>query len=786
MTAPETSHWIKANVTLKHKATLATKTLSFVNRAEIEDVSSDSWPLLVDISNLGVASDRVSILPQSGSIRLIDSIGSFGVDRKFSDLLERYEIRNQTIEILYDQTTTDNNDPSSYTTIFKGKVLNWSIVSDQLVPNITIFFNSQILSKRYISKKISPIDFSSAPTGNYFKTIPIVIGEDVQVRPLLVTSENSTSATYAYATTLASEHVNGGINTYYVQESEGISRTIVSSSAVTTEVMKVGSFTDTTAISSSKPAGGEQAWRIVNFRNSAGSALVWDSQTYPFVLTQIEVWCYGVNDGAAAVSGQVFVKVYDHNQSGDWPGSLLGTAVRDKTDYTANIRGSADFTIALTFDRPIALTGKSTYYYISLGQTETTGDVGTIQIPIYGSATGISNHSYDRGGYVTNTPGEWRKLGSATQDFQYKLYGVKLTDTPSPSGSEINSSGLGHSYFTVTQKTAIASTSNPNVTSLAYNLSIDGLKDDSSGNITGSPSSVITRLHHAVELLEQEYDGSTWEPTGNWDFDVYSDTHTAATSGKFARTIAGSTSGDVTFERWLADACKSLAARPVMRKNGKLAIYYWGTEQSSIKTLTQENSKITRVDALDPSYALTVLKLAYNKSILTFKPENLATEDISKDFQAVIEWYFSANDLASSIIGSAAGLYGDRHNADLYYTWIDSTRSAEALAFYLLSTYNNPPIYVEVTAPLSEMTSAEPMNVIELKHPALPNFDGASSNAKLPDYQGTSVDVTDGYVLTRAKRYRSQIEGMYINFSNDLIPSLVMTTRLLINDKDPT
>lgn len=786
MTAPETSHWLKASITLKHKITLATKTLSFVNRAEIGDVSNDSWPLLIDVSNLGVASDRVSILPQSGNIKLIDSIGSFGVDRKFSDLLERYEIRNQTIEILYDQSTTDNNDPSSYTTIFKGTVLNWAINSDQLAPSITINFNSQILSRRYITKKISPNDFPSAPTGSYFKTIPIAIGQGVQVRPILVTSDNSTSATYAYATTLATEHINGGVNTYYIQESDGISRKIVSSSAVTTEVMKVGSFTDTTAISSSKPAGGEQAWRIVNFRNSAGTALVWDSENYPFVITQVEIWCYGVNDGAAAVSGQVFVKIYDHNTSGDWPGSVIGTAVRDKTDYTASIRGSSDFTISLTFDKPIPLTGKSLYYYISLGQTETTGDAGTIQIPIYGSATGISNHSYDRGGYVTNTPGEWRKLGSATQDFQYKLYGIRLTDTQTPSSNEINSDGLGHSYFTVTQKTAISSTTNPNITSLAYSLDIDGLKDDSAGNITGSASSVITRLHHAVELLEQEYNGSTWGATGNWDFDAYTDTHTAAISGKFARTISGSTSGDTTFERWLADACKSLAARPVMRKNGKLAIYYWGIEQASIKTLTQENSKINRVDALDPSYALTTLKLAYDKSILTFKPENLATEDVSKDFQAVLEWYYNANNTATDIIGTAADLFGERYNADLYYTWIDSQRSAEALAFYLLSTYNNPPVYVEVTAPLSEMTSAEPMNVVELKHPALPNFDGASTNAKLPDYQGTAVDITNGYVLTRAKRYRAQIEGMYINFSDQLIPSMVMTTRLLTNDKDPT
>lgn len=784
MTSLESSHWVKANITLCNKTDLSTVTLSFTNRTELDDTTNDHWPLLLEVSNLGVASDRTSILPQNGNVKIIDSLGSFGVERKFSDLLQRYEIRNQTIEILYAKTQADDNDPTSYTTIFKGTVLNWNIASDVNIPTISIFFNSQILSKRYITKKLTPAAFPNAPTGNYFKSLPIVIGEDVQVRPLLLTANNSTTATYGYATTLASEHVTGGINSYYINDTDGTYRSVVSCSDVTTPVMKVGSFTDTTAISSYLPAGNEEAWRMANFENSAGTDLVWDGTNYSFVITQVEIWCYGVNDGGAAVSGQVFCKIYDHNPIGDWPGEVLGTAVRDKTDYTSSIRGSVDFTIALTFDKPIPLTSRSTYYYISVGQTYTSGDTGTIQIPIYGSGTGISNTRYDRGGYVTSTPGEWRKYISAAQTFQYKLYGIKLED--SPSGGSADNDGLGHSYFTVTQKSAISSSSNPNVTGINFLLSIDGLKDDSGGSITGSANSVITRLHHAVELLEQEWSGSAWGASGNWDFDVYTDTHTAATSGKYARAIAGSTIGDTTFERWLTDACKSLAARPVMRKNGKLGLYYWGAEQTSIKTLTQENSKVNKIEALDPSYSLTVAKLAYNRAILTFKPENLSTENISSDYQSVLDWYFNANSQASGIIGSAAGLYGERFNSDLYYNWISSDRAAEALASYLLSTYNNPPVYVEISAPLFEMSSAEPMNVIEIKHPALPTYQGSSANTKLPDYLGTSVDITSGQILTRAQRYRAQIEGMFINFSKDLIPSLVFTARLLTNDKEPT
>lgn len=765
MTAPETSHWIKANVTLKHKETLATKTLSFVNRAEIEDVTSDSWPLLVDISNLGVASDRVSILPQSGSIRLIDSIGSFGVDRKFSDLLERYEIRNQTIEILYDQTTTDNNDPSSYTTIFKGKVLNWSIVSDQLVPNITIFFNSQILSKRYINKKISPVDFPNAPTESYFKSVPVVLGEDVQVRPLMITAKGSTTPEYVYATTLAAEHGVGGVQTYYARNNLGEYVTVRSASNVNTEVISLTTNTSAVTISTREAC---YAFKLVS------------ENTYNYIFSHIDVLFHSSSMLPQVYDGIITLRIYEAGSiiiggvTYTGPvGSSIVEASRDASDYDTEFESGSSFYIEFSLNRPFVVASDKKYF-ISLTHSPDAGTNISARID-----TGASAETTFQ---KLNGTQNWI-AGSSSHRLTFKAYAIKLTDTAT--GSNIDSNGLGVAKVALTQHTG-TETLAIDLSKLELVFSIDGLKDDSGGNITGSANSVITRLHHAVELLEQEYNGSSWSASGNWDFDIYSDTHTAATSGKFARTISGSTSGDVTFERWLADACKSLAARPVMRKNGKLAIYYWGTEQASIKTLTQENSKVTRVDALDPSYALTVLKLAYNKSILTFKPENLATEDISRDFQAVIEWYFSANALASSIIGSAAGLYGERHNADLYYTWIDSTRSAEALAFYLLSTYNHPPIYVEVTAPLSEMTSAEPMNVIELKHPALPNFDGASSNAKLPDYEGTPVDVTDGYVLTRAKRYRSQIEGMFINFSNDLIPSLVMTTRLLINDKDPT
>ena len=79
------------------------------------------------------------------------------------------------------------------------------------------------------------------------------------------------------------------------------------------------------------------------------------------------------------------------------------------------------------------------------------------------------------------------------------------------------------------------------------------------------------------------------------------------------------------------------------------------------------------------------------------------------------------------------------------------------------------------------------MDVVEVVHPSLPSYFGASSDAALPTYEGADVEISERQHFKRAKRYRTQIEGKEIDWSFTGHPRIRLTARLLTNYPiDPT
>lgn len=120
------------------------------------------------------------------------------------------------------------------------------------------------------------------------------------------------------------------------------------------------------------------------------------------------------------------------------------------------------------------------------------------------------------------------------------------------------------------------------------------------------------------------------------------------------------------------------------------------------------------------------------------------------------------------------------------FDWVDTTTQAETLTRYYLINFNEPPIYVQLEVPFSYYSVATPLAVVKIKHPSLPTYFGSSSNTNLPHWSGSSIEPTHGYVLTRAKTYYGQIEGVEVRFDSESVPTLVLTCRLLLNPNDPT
>ncbi len=533
MTTPELSHWLKVDITLKHMGDLSTKTISVTNRAEISDTDSDSWPILEQISRLGSSSDRESILPDAGNLRIIDSIGSFGVERKFSDLFERYTLIDQPIEIFYASTQAETLDPASYTSVFKGKGLDWVISTDSVIPLIDIRFDARLFAKRFISRRVNNLDFTNAPSKSIGKHLPIVIGAGVQVRPVQISADGATIPTYAYATTLASEHPVSGVANYYVKV-ENEYKEVRSASAVSTAV-----FDSTAGVANS------------SILPEYACFLNHDPSTENYIITQVQIYLTDIVNGAfgAVVDGLITLRIYEGvlNDSSIPSDKVVAIATRDGTEIdtlitTTPFEGWVDFTL----DKPLIMTS-SNGYWLSIQQEVITavGSNPTDGVTIYA----VRDSTIGGDIYTKTSTGTW-KDSTLNGIFNYKFYGVKFTDDPS--GTAVDNQGLAYADVELTQTTAISGYTNPDISKLDLIFSVNGLKDDSSGTITGSANSLIERVDHAVKLLAQEYSASTgWALSSSWSFSGYSSTYYQG------NTIKGKSEGEETFEGFLRKICRN-------------------------------------------------------------------------------------------------------------------------------------------------------------------------------------------------------------------------------------
>jgi hypothetical protein len=767
MTDAGLAHWVRVDITLMHKEDLSTELISLINRAEISDISAeDTYPLLLSISRLGASSDREMVLPEAGSLRLLDSIGSLAVDRKFSDLLQHYEIIDQPITVLYKATATTDNNPVFDTTqftgsdiVYAGKVSNYDCQIDQDLPVMDIRFDARIFDKRIVTKVINTTDHASAPISSIGKALPIIIGEDIQVKPIAITASGATSPQYAYATTLSTEHPVGGISSYYIKDTGGRYQSITSAVDVNTAIVT----------NSRTHVGG-------SFRPNIQMAVRLNmSINDTYIITQAKVRFNGDNNGALIVNGVYELTILDHDDINDIPGNVIGVATVNKNDYQASVRGAADFDVTFAFNKPVPLVS-STYFYLGCRQTKSSGDTGYFNFPAVDAAD-VTRYRYLQSEYASSEQygNLWTTKGNSKDVPQYDLYGLKFTD--SPGGAYIDSEGLGEAYFTITQKAAIVT--NPDISKLDILLQIDGLKDDSSGSITGSASSVITTAHHAIELLSQEWNGSAWAASDYWDFTSLSSTYNSG------HTIAGSTEGAASLGELVREICRNSAYKTVLKSNGKLAPYAWGSDLTTVTRFSQENSKVLNVSKFDSSYVVNNVKIGYNKQLIYFDSINLASQGIPSDFTSV----FNINSSTAGypgLIGNSASLYGERYLSNDLFRFINTEAQAARLAIYYLTNFNQPPIVVDLEVPFEYFSILENTYVVEIKHPSLPTYYGGSSNAKMSYFEGEEVDPTPGGVMSRAKTYRAQIEAMKISFNPDAVPTLILSCRLLLNSNDPT
>lgn len=761
MSSPAINYWIYAEISLLSKEDATTKTLKISNREVIGDLTGSYFPLLKGLSRLGVEHDRLGPTSFTGYIEVLDSIGSFGAERKISDILQRYTVHDQPISIYVASSDLETVEPT-WTLAFEGLAITWfrNIASEE--PTISISLQSRLFDRRIITKEVTIEQFPTAPTKNVGKFLPVVFGEEIEVPGIMVHGSSNADPIFAYATTLGEDFVNGGVQKYYVRDIDSNYKQVVSAATTTTKLFD--KFTGTYVIAVTG-----------NDEDSRTRELNVDSST-KYILTQADTkW----TQGGAGQTGSLILEIWEKDIGGVFPARRVGQAIRDKADFTW---GAGNVTVSFAFDKPVPLTSENGYVaYIT--QTTKSGTNGHPQY-ISGGATSVS-YTIDQSQSVSTRNG-WTKHVFDQVDFASTFYGVVITDSPTPSSDEVDNNGLGHSQFALTQKTFLGTINNPDLSNLDMIVSIDGLKDDSSGTVSGTNNLQITSPNHALELITREWSGSSWDASIKWDWTDPFGTDAILQSGFIARSLGGATSGKITLEEFCRNICDNSACKVILRNNGTLALYAWGKYHESVDLLTQNNCQLLKHDALDPSYVINNVKFGYARNLINFNALNQASQGIPQDYQSILNWYSGANSLTTLLVGQSEVLYGKRFLQRNNFDFINTATTAENIAVYYLTQFNEPSELVTLQASFFDYHYLGSMDVVSIQTPSLPAYFGTSPNSRSPDFDGYVTDITGGSEWTRAETYRGQIESRFIDFGPGDFPRLVMVIRLLNNTGDPT
>lgn len=777
MPQPDLSFFYYIALDLKSLSDASTTTFNLSNRPLIGVTSTDYYPILQSLPNVGAVMG--DYLPQAlgGTIVLNNAPNSFGFERRFSDLLERFTVIDSQVKIYYADVTIGSTDPTaSWELITTSRIARWRANPGN--GTLELDLDTATIPKRIVTKSINSVDFPNAPTANLGRHIPLVLGSDIQVPAYRVAADGDTSPEYVYATSLGTDAAGtpypvGGVQTYFAQNQDGRYQAVNSASAVSTAVKSNTSTTSEALL----PLTGARYWYWLDYT----------SPTDNYVITQVEVKLNGEST-ADSFDGTITVEIWEGSVYALFvPTKLVASGNRPASDFNASLQGASDFWAGFTLDRPLVMANDAAGYWLLI-KHQTDSGTHTINALI-SNAGGSSVYAF----YLLDSDGTIAPLRSSasTDRLEYKLYATKQTDDTTPTAAQVQVDGLGHAQFEVTQKTALSGIDNPDLTKLNWIVEIDGLKDDSSGTVTGSANQLIESPQQVIELLDKEWNGTDFTG-GRVDNTKFSATHSQlTTSSSFGyRKIGGATSGRTTLEDLYRQICRNSGLRIGLVNSataGKtLGVYAWGTNLTATYCFTDDDCIIRRVESRGVETTVNRFQIFYQPQLIDLDVVSGTAEGQFKNYGGTIDWYPSRDVGTTNISDTSSDLYGFRTLETAAYDFVNDSTSADFIAKFLACYFALPSWFVECEVPFNKYKGIELFDVVEIEHPDLPAFFGTSSNAKMPTYNGADTDPGDGMYLKRANRYRAQIEAREIRFSPGEYPTLLLTARLLINSKDPT
>jgi len=774
MASPRLTPLVVIEIALKSLQNGSTTKTIYVSNLALRD-SPEIRPILTQIPSVGSFLD--TYLPQQtrSNLSIDNSPGSFGFERRFSDLLTRFTIINQTVKVYLKYLTSEETSytPDSGDLIWRSTAISY-IETHGEDARVDIQLSSEQLNRDVLNYQLntnyidSSILGSGCPPEAIGRYLPIVFGSSVDVKPISVTTpiDSDDDVHFLYATTFESQFPVEGINDLYVKYEDSY-YPVDSAAGTTTRLFDTRSGTIATIIT-----GNDETPRA-RYLSTSG---------LNYILVQAEAI---FTAGVSGAEGELRMEIWALGING-LPKTLIGTASRDKTDFTW---GSGNVTVPFVFDRPVPLVDPGGVYIAYVSQTSI-NSTSPLDLTHDNALSGEPS-------LFRSEDGTWGFHYFNQKPFASAFYGVVISDEPDGATSLDPNTGLSAAYFTLSQKTALTGLESPDLRSLDMVANIDGIIDGAfgGGTITGVNATLLEAPLHIAKLLDHEFDGAAWV-TGDFDFTKYSTSHSGTIDGATApyqRVLSGRIEGPATRDFIFSEVCRNSACRVVSfaGSSKSLGIYAWGKNVASTRTIDEEDCRVRRVEVRGSDSVANWLTIRYSANLRYLTPLDFITAQQSRDLYGIKQLFVNCPEFAAlgnEMLGVSNSLFGRRDNANPDYRLLNADASVALMLKYLAARYAIPDVYVTVEIlDLNKYRALDMLDVVTISSPVLGSFFGTSSDADYPQHDGEVVDLVPGEYWRRAEFVRMQIEGREIFFTENSPPWLRLLCRVLNNyPKDPT
>jgi hypothetical protein len=468
------------------------KTYNFVNK-RVKDAATSAeretyLPILKSVGEITLAAGEILPTASFSSITLDDSRGSFGADRRFSDILERSTIIGQTINFYLGEATIDTDAPASWKLLGSGRIASWTKALSSGSPEITIQIQPSKISDKVMNIEISRDipGMEDAPDESISKIVPLVfngitpylgsvVGNTIfngqQIPATRITTSNQDSVKYAISTQLFRTTMSAPLDYVLVKKDWNTSPLVdVIGIGVPLQITEDLDFTGTLSGTYTINQYAASAYQIPQW--SLGS----NKRTSGAVITSVDISMKG--QGSAGRTSNAYLSVFILRVDSTTYNVIeeVGRGRVSLDNYNANNNVlNSNFSVRVSFDKPIVmelLSGDSECdFYIGF---EAVGiAAGDMVINRYTIGTPYKRLVKERTAGSGDSFTDWRILPDTGGSIAYKLNPASISYNRHE--ELFSPDGLTYSSLTLTQVPADIGQVNPALDSLSIICLINGL-----------------------------------------------------------------------------------------------------------------------------------------------------------------------------------------------------------------------------------------------------------------------------------------------------------------------